>query len=93
MRGMMMDLKLVATKSMVDRSILQENINLSNTIDRFRNKMIDKIAKYVTGGDGVKAKRGWDDEQLAAEMLGGLEGALEDGDYVSVANYAMSWIT
>ena len=78
-----MDVKelMDAPKAVVDR--LQESIDLAKAITGFTEQMAEKVASHIDD------REGWNDEEYAAGILDALKKALADGDYVSVANYAM----
>jgi len=62
---------------------LREGLNLANTIRGFTTAMTEKVAAHIND------REGWDDEEYAAGMYDALMKALDEGDYVSVANYSM----
>jgi len=67
----------------VELNRLHESIKLAKTITGFTEKMAEKVARHIDN------REGWDDEEYASGMYDALEEALAEGDYVSVANYAM----
>ena len=67
----------------VDLNALQEGLNLANAIRGFTTAMTEKVAAHIND------REGWDDEEYASGMYDSLKEALAEGDYVSVANYAM----
>lgn len=67
----------------VELNRLQESINLAKAITGFTEQMAEKVARHISD------RQGWDDDEYAEGMYDALWKALDEGDYVSVANYAM----
>jgi len=62
---------------------ITEGLKLAQCIKRFTNAMTVKVASHIDD------RSGWNDEELAKVQNDALMNALRNGDYVSVANYAM----
>lgn len=63
--------------------VMEEGIRLAAAIRAFTEQMAVKVAAHIGEGDN------WNEEENAAEMYDALRKAFAEGDYVSVANYAM----
>lgn len=70
-----------APKAKLER--MKEGLKLAECIIEFTDKMTEKIALHI------EDRSGWNNEENAKGMHSCLMDALKDGDYISVANYAM----
>ena len=78
-----MEIKDMVHASKQKIAVMQEGIRLAEAIREFTEEMAEKVSAHIGDRDG------WDDDENASDMYDSLKHALMEGDYVSVANYAM----
>ena len=77
------DMIALVNSSRAKLNRLSEGLKLAQCIQGFTGKMAEKIGIHIDD------RSGWNEDENAKELFECLHAALDDGDYISVANYAM----